>query len=495
MNELINDSAVTSQVVIGLEVHVQLKTRTKLFCRCSTTFGQPPNTQICPVCLGLPGSLPVINAEAIELAIRAGAAMNCNVAEFTKWDRKNYFYPDLPKGYQISQFDLPICGEGYITIDKSDGESKHIRLVRAHLEEDAGKSLHDESARRGSSRIDLNRTGTPLLEIVSQPDMRSAEEARLYLTELKMLLEYLDVSDCNMQEGSLRVDANINLHLTSNNKQFATPIVEVKNLNSFRSVERAIIYEADRQFALWLETGLTIGQSPKQTLGWDDTAGQTVLQREKEDSADYRYFPDPDLVPVVIEKSKITAAQESLGELPQQRRKRYIDELGLRPEDAMTLCQQGRAVVEYFEQVLAQGVSAKRAISWMLQDVLRTLNESKLGISAFAVSAKQLADLLMQVEAGALDTTKGREVFQYLLQNPNSTIEAATKELGIEKVSTDEIELICKELLAANPDVVAKVRDGNLKAIGALVGQARKRNSNADPKLVQEICLRIIQNG
>ncbi len=332
----------TFETIIGLEVHVQLKTETKLFCRCSTKFGGEPNTQVCPVCLGQPGSLPVINAAAIDIAIRAGLGMNCEIARFTKWDRKNYFYPDLPKGYQISQFDLPICGEGYIEIQVQDDEPKKIRLIRAHLEEDAGKSLHDEKSRKASSRIDLNRTGTPLLEIVSQPDIRSAEEAKAYLIELKMLMEFLDISDCNMQEGSLRVDANVNLHITQGAKVFQTPIVEVKNLNSFRSVERAIQYEQDRQLRNWLETGLVKGQAPKQTVGWDDSTGQTIVQREKEESADYRYFPDPDLVPVVIEDARVADAQASLVELPRARRQRYEEQFNMRREDALTLCQQGR---------------------------------------------------------------------------------------------------------------------------------------------------------
>jgi aspartyl-tRNA(Asn)/glutamyl-tRNA(Gln) amidotransferase subunit B len=477
-------SEITYETIVGLEVHVQLKTDTKLFCRCSTTFGSPPNTQVCPVCLGQPGSLPVINAAAIDIAIRAGLGMNCKIASFTKWDRKNYFYPDLPKGYQISQFDLPICGEGYIEIRVQDDAPKKVRLFRAHLEEDAGKSLHDEAAGIGSSRIDLNRTGTPLLEIVSQPDIRSSDEAKAYLTELKMLMEFLDVSDCNMQEGSLRVDANVNLH-----------IVEVKNLNSFRAVERAIQYEEDRQYRNWLETGLVRGQAPKTTVGWDDAKGQTIVQREKEDSADYRYFPDPDLVPITISNERIEAAQASMPELPRPRRERYESELGLRREDALTLCQQGRRVADYFEELIEAGASAKRATSWMLQDVLRTLNDRQIAINDFPLTSDRLAELLKAVEDGKLDTTRGRDVFQYLLTNSQSTIDAAIAALGITSVDSNELETICRELLAANPDVVAKVKDGNVKALGALVGQAKKRNSNADPRQVQEICLKIIAEG
>ncbi len=305
-------------IVIGLEVHVQLDTATKLFCGCATTFGAPPNVQVCPVCLGHPGSLPVINERAVELAIRTGLALNCEIASVTKWDRKNYFYPDLPKGYQISQFDQPICGEGYLDVPNPDaaGELLRVRLIRAHLEEDAGKSMHDEAAGKADSRIDLNRAGTPLLEIVSYPDIHTPQAAKAYLTELRLLLVHLGVSDCNMQEGSLRADANINLHIEQSGERVATPIVEVKNLNSFRAVERALIYESQRQYAQWQQTGQKIGDAPKQTRGWDDAAGVTVAQREKEESSDYRYFPDPDLVPVHITQEQLQSQRAELGELP-----------------------------------------------------------------------------------------------------------------------------------------------------------------------------------
>ncbi|MCA9182610.1 MAG: Asp-tRNA(Asn)/Glu-tRNA(Gln) amidotransferase subunit GatB, partial [Planctomycetales bacterium] len=304
------------KIVIGLEVHVQLSTESKLFCSCATTFGAPPNTQVCPVCLGLPGALPVLNQRAVELAIRTGLALNCEIAPETKWDRKNYFYPDLPKGYQISQFDQPICGPGYLDFPdpERDGESLRVRLIRAHLEEDAGKSMHDEAAGRADSRIDLNRTGTPLLEIVSEPDLRSAPAAKAFLTELRLLLTYLGVSDCNMQEGSLRADANVNLHIDKEGRTLATPIVEVKNLNSFRAVERALNYETQRQFDAWLKTGQEMGQVPKQTRGWDDAAGVTVPQREKEESSDYRYFPDPDLVPLHIAPEQLQGFGQGNGQ-------------------------------------------------------------------------------------------------------------------------------------------------------------------------------------
>ncbi len=286
--------------IIGLEVHVQLATASKLFCGCSTRFGGEPNTQTCPVCIGMPGSLPVMNRRAVELALKTAVALNCEIPPRTKWDRKQYYYPDLPKGYQISQFDLPMSHAGRLAISdtKDRFAPKDVRIIRAHLEEDAGKSLHDEEAGKGDSLIDLNRTGTPLLEIVSEPDLRSSAESLAFLKELRLLLTYIAVSDCNMQEGSLRVDANINLHFDTPAGKVATPIVEIKNMNSFRAVERALDYEAPRQYREWQETGRVLGKSPKQTRGWDDAAGVTRAQRSKEESSDYRYFPDPDLVPV-----------------------------------------------------------------------------------------------------------------------------------------------------------------------------------------------------
>ncbi len=305
------ETAYDFQTIIGLEVHVQLKTQSKLFCGCSTEFGAPPNTHVCPVCLGLPGALPVMNERAIDLSLRTGLALNCSIPPLTKWDRKQYFYPDLPKGYQISQFDLPICADGYLDIvnPADPDDQRRIGIIRAHLEEDAGKSMHDEAAGKGESRIDLNRCGTPLLEIVSQPDLRSAAEAKEYLTQLKLLLTHLEVSDCEMQEGSLRVDANVNLHLDVDGKKIATPIVEVKNMNSFRAVERALDYEVQRQYADWEETGKTIDEEPKTTRGWDDAKERTFAQREKELSADYRYFPDPDLLPIRLPTERIEAAR------------------------------------------------------------------------------------------------------------------------------------------------------------------------------------------
>src|SRR5436190_5477504 len=338
------------RIVIGLEVHVQLLTRTKLFCGCSTRFGLPPNSATCPVCTGLPGALPVMNRRAFDLALEAALALNCRIAPFTKWDRKNYYYPDLPKNYQISQYDLPFSHDGWLEIETPNGP-KRIGIIRAHLEEDAGKMLHDEQG-GGESCVDLNRTGTPLLEIVSQPELSTAEEARSYLEEMRLLLREIEVSDCEMQEGSLRCDANINLHIPQPDGSVAkTPIVEVKNLNSFRSVERAMRYEAQRQYEEFRHDGKQLGQAPKATAGWDDDRGVTRVQRRKEEASDYRYFPEPDLVPVEVDAAWLNRIRATLGELPAAQRARLQSQYGLSEYDAGLLTRQGRKAVAYFETV------------------------------------------------------------------------------------------------------------------------------------------------
>ncbi|MCL4207057.1 MAG: Asp-tRNA(Asn)/Glu-tRNA(Gln) amidotransferase subunit GatB [Pirellulaceae bacterium] len=485
------------EIIIGLEVHVQLQTATKLFCRCSTRFGAEPNTQTCPVCIGLPGSLPVMNREAFQLALKTAVALNCQIPRFTKWDRKQYYYPDLPKGYQISQFDLPMSQHGWLEISDSKGafEPKKVRILRAHLEEDAGKSMHDEAAGKADSRIDLNRTGTPLLEIVSEPDMRSPLEARAYLTELKLLLTYLGVSDCNMQEGSLRVDANINLHLDTPQGRVATPIVEVKNMNSFRAVERAMAFEAVRQYDVWRDTGIALGApgGHKTTRGWDDQAQVTRPQRQKEESSDYRYFPDPDLVPVIVTDQQCQAVRAGLGELPAALRNRLAAEYGIDAYDADVMVNQGRAFVDYYTALVEGSGDAKRASNWMQQDVLRTLNERNLPITEFPVSAASLAELLKLVQQGDLDTSRARDVFNAMVASGISVAQAM-QSLGIETVDHVALADLCRELLAAHPSVVADVRAGKEKAIGALIGQAKKRNPNANPNQVRECCLQLIRD-
>src|SRR5438876_604243 len=364
------------RIVIGLEVHVQLLTATKLFCGCSTRFGLPPNSATCPVCIGMPGVLPVMNRRAFELALKAALALNCEIAGFTKWDRKNYFYPDLPKNYQISQYDLPFSHDGFLEIESAAGP-KRVGIIRAHLEEDAGKLLHHER----ESRVDLNRTGTPLLEIVSKPEIASPEEARAYLEEIRLLLREIEVSDCEMQEGSLRCDANVNLHIDQpDGSVVATPIVEVKNLNSIRAVERAMKYEAQRQYDEFPRTGKKLGEVSKATAGWNEERGVTIVQRRKEEASDYRYFPEPDLVPVEVDGAWVERIGSQLGELPAIQRQRLEKQYGLSAYDAGVISRQGRAFARYFEETAQLSGDASEAKNWLTNEVLQTLNERKTAI-------------------------------------------------------------------------------------------------------------------
>ena len=485
--------------VIGLEVHVQLQTQTKLFCGCSTRFGAPPNTQVCPTCLGLPGSLPVMNRHAFELAVRAALALDCTIAPFTKWDRKNYFYPDLPKGYQISQYDLPFSSDGALeVVDPKGAFSCKVGIIRVHLEEDAGKSMHDEAAGTADTRIDLNRAGTPLCEIVSEPDLRSPQEARAWLNELKLLLVYLGVSDCNMQEGSLRVDANVNLHIPleggagADDRVAKTPIVEIKNMNSFRSVERALIYESARQWGEWQATKVEMGKMPKQTRGWDDPAGVTRAQRQKEESSDYRYFPEPDLVPVTVSEADIATARAAMGDPPKVLRTALEETWKISAYDADVLVNQGRDLVAYFEDLATRVGEGKVASNWMQQDVLRMLNERGGTIGDFPVRPEHVADIIGRVVQGDFDTSRGREIFAEVLSSGRPVADVVAS-MGIAAVSDDDLVALCQELIAANPKIVADVRGGKEQAAAGLIGQAKKKNPNANPGKVRQLCLDLIK--
>ncbi len=482
-------------IVVGLEVHVQLRTRTKIFCGCLNRFNpEEPNTQTCPVCLGLPGALPVMNEEAFRLALAAAMALNCQIAPKTKWDRKQYYYPDLPKGYQISQYDLPFSHSGWVDLAADDGPPRRVRIRRVHLEEDAGKNLHDESGRGGESRVDLNRAGTPLLEIVTEPDLRSAGEARRFLEELHLLLTYLDVSDCNMQEGSLRCDANVNLRMARPDGTIAaTPIVEVKNLNSFKGVEAAIEFEATRQADEFRRTGITLGGpgGEKQTRGYNAERGVTFPQRGKEEASDYRYFPDPDLVPVTVSAERLEAIRGSLCELPQARRERFR-ELGLSAYDADVVISQGRSFADYFEAVARQCGDVKQASNWVTQEVLRELNERRIAIDQFPVDAATLGTLLAQIRNGTITTASGRIVFAELLQRrkqqqPADDVEALIDELGLRAIGGGEqLDAVLEQVIAANARAAADFRAGKQQALGPLIGQVMKQLQGADPKAVRE---------
>lgn len=476
-------------LVIGLEVHVQLLTKTKLFCGCSTQFGLPPNSATCPVCLGLPGSLPVMNRRAFDLAVKAALALNCQIAPFTKWDRKNYYYPDLPKNYQISQYDLPFSHDGWLNIETEAGQ-RRIGIIRVHLEEDAGKSLHDEKGDGGNSLVDLNRTGTPLLEIVSQPDLRTPEETKAYLEEIRLLLRELQVSDCEMQEGSLRCDANVNLHIPTANGVAATPIVEVKNLNSFRAVERAMKYEAQRQYDEFQRTGKKLGDAPKATAGWNEDRGVTVVQRRKEEASDYRYFPDPDLVPVIVEPAWLDGVRGDLGELPATQRERLQSQYGLSAYDAEVLTSQGRTLVAWFEEVALRSGDAKAACNWTTNQVLQTLNERKETIAEFPLTAAALADLLKQVQATGLNMQRAREVYATMLAE-GLTADAAIAKLGFKVVGDEgELRALIQKAIAANPKAVADFKKGKTKAADAIKGFVmRETKGMAKTESVQKLLL------
>ncbi len=480
--------------IIGLEIHVQLQTESKLFCGCSTQFGAAPNTQTCFVCTGMPGALPVFNARALDLAIKTGIALNCSIERNTKWDRKNYFYPDLPKGYQISQFDRPICYDGFLELVDSKGVAtgKKVCIERAHLEEDAGKSNHDETGQGGNSRIDLNRAGTPLLEIVTKPDLSSAADAKNFLSELKLILTFIGVSDCNMQQGNLRVDANVNVCINAAENIF-TPIVEVKNLNSFRAVERSIEFEVGRQIAAYESNGQTKETAPKQTRGWNDQKQLTYVQREKEDSADYRYFPEPDLIVVHTPDEKVAQLKDELCDLPCTVRKMLTD-YGLADYDADVLTRQGREVVAFFQETYDQVGNAKLVSNWVQQEVLRYLNESNLGIQDYPAPPARFGELLLALTKNQIDNNRAKDVLQEMVQE-NVGFEAAKQRLGIVAVDNDEIESLCNSIIANNPAVADDFKSGNKKAIGALIGQARKLNPNANPNVVRQCLMKLLETA
>jgi aspartyl-tRNA(Asn)/glutamyl-tRNA(Gln) amidotransferase subunit B len=478
------------EIIIGLEVHVQLTTESKMFASCGTEFGLPPNTQTDPVSLGMPGTLPVMNGKAFELALKTAVALHAEIARFTKWDRKNYYYPDLPKNYQISQYDLPFSTGGWleIPVQKDGSGGGRCRLTRVHLEEDTGKLTHGAG---GFSEVDLNRAGIPLLEIVSEPEIRSASDAKACLEELRLTLRYLGVSDCEMQEGSLRCDANVNIHIDVDGKKIATPIVEIKNLNSFRSVERAINYEAERQFEDWKKDGKTIQDAPKQTRGWSDPDGKTKVQREKETAADYRYFPEPDLVPVEVDDAWLARVQASVGELPAARRKRFSAEYGLSDYDANVLVEQGQDVADYYDSVAKATGAYKLASNWVQQDILRIAKERKIPIGEFPVGPEALADLIGRVGRSELNTNQGREVLGKMIETGESA--ESIIEAGGYKMVSDKGAIVAaiEAALAANPRALEDLKGGKKKpdaVKGFLRGQVMKQTGGkADPTLVGEL--------
>jgi len=464
------------ETVIGLEIHAQLKTVTKIFCGCSNKFGAPPNSNTCPICLGMPGVLPVLNKKVVEFAIKLGLATNSTINRFSQFARKNYFYPDLPKGYQTSQFDLPIIGRGEIEIEV-DGQQKSIGITRIHMEEDAGKLIHDEV--EPVSHVDLNRTGTPLLEIVSEPDIRSPEEAAAYLKKIHAILRYLDICDGNMQEGSFRCDANISLRPVGQ-EAFGTR-TELKNMNSFRHVQSALEYEVRRQRDILLDGGSII----QETLLWNPDKNCSESMRGKEDAHDYRYFPCPDLVPIEISEEWIEEIRSSLPELPDQRRARFIEQYGLPEYDAVLLTAD-REVADYFEAAVTAGAQAKKASNWIMTELMRELKGEE--ISSCKVGAQQLAALLLMVEKNTISGKIAKTVFLDMMAGGGDP-EAIVEEKGLSQVS-DEGELLSlvKEIIAANPAQADDFRAGKTKLMGYFVGQLmQKTKGQANPKLANEL--------
>jgi len=482
--------------VIGLEVHVQLKTRSKLFCSCPNEFGAEPNKNTCPVCLGFPGSLPVLNQEALRLAVKIGLALGCQVAERIKFDRKNYFYPDLPKAYQISQFDMPVNAKGWLEIEckaphlspppasagggKEGGMiRKRIGITRAHLEEDAGKLLHEGI--KDGSLVDYNRGGVPLMEIVSEPDLRSSDEAYEYLTTLKAILQYLEVSDCDMEKGSLRCDANVSIRPQGEAK-FGTK-VEIKNMNSFRAVQKAVDYEIERQIRA-VEEKEKISQ---ETRLWNEAKGQTFSMRSKEFAHDYRYFPEPDLVPFTLSRSEVEAARKTLPELPTERAKRLMKDYKIPEKDAFRLVQE-KKLVEYYEACVKEKVSPQLASNWILSELLGHLNQKGLTIDKSPVSATKTGELLRLIENNTISGKIAKDVLPEMLATGKSA-EAIVKEKGLVQVTDAKvIEEAVEKAVQANPKVVQDFRSGKKEAVGFLVGQVMKMTQGkANPKLVNEI--------
>jgi aspartyl-tRNA(Asn)/glutamyl-tRNA(Gln) amidotransferase subunit B len=477
------------EAVIGLEVHAQLETVTKAFCGCSTRFGDAPNSNVCPVCLGLPGALPVLNGKALELAMRASLALGCQIHERSRFARKNYFYPDLPKGYQVSMYELPLATGGRLEIEV-EGVKKRIGITRLHMEEDAAKNLHEgfpDSDRW--SYIDFNRCGVPLIEIVSEPDLRSPAEAYAYLTTLKQVLEYTDVSDCNMEEGSLRCDANVSVRPRGAGK-FGTK-AEVKNLNSFRYLAHALEYEIERQIGV-LEAGGTISQ---ETRLWNVAAGRTDPMRSKEFAHDYRYFPDPDLLPVSVSETMIEKVRREMPELPNAKRTRFLRDHGVTPYDAGVLTAT-RALADYFEAAVHAGAPSKTAANWISTELLRRLNDSGKDIVDCPVAPAALAELLGKIESGEITAASGKKVYTKMFETGRGAAEIIAAE-GLGQITdSSAVEKIAREVVAKSPENAAKYRAGNEGVFKFFVGQVmRETRGQANPQTINEILKRVLAEG
>ena len=468
------------EVVMGIEVHSELATNTKIFCSCKTEFGGAVNTQVCPVCMAMPGTLPVLNEKVVEYAVKAGLATGCEIARDSKNDRKNYFYPDLPKSYQISQFDKPLCEHGNIEIETSEGK-KNIGITRIHIEEDTAKLNHDELG--GGTLIDFNRAGIPLIEIVSEPDLRTTEDVDLYLKKLKSILEYIEVSDCKMEEGSFRADINISVRKKGETK-FGTR-TEMKNMNSFRSITRAIEYEVERQIDI-IENG---GKVKQVSIRWDEVSGKTFPMREKENAQDYRYFPDPDLVAIKLSEEYIENIKKNLPELPESRKERYLEEYKLSQKDAHIITS-SKHLSDLFEGAIAICNNIKAVNNWIISDISRILNEKEMEASQIPFTAEHLAKLVILIDKGTISSSIGKKVLDELFENPKDP-EDIIKEKGWIQISDESaIKEVVIEILEANPQSIIDFKAGKDRALGFLVGQAMKKTKGkANPQLLNKMFL------
>ncbi|WP_162967905.1 Asp-tRNA(Asn)/Glu-tRNA(Gln) amidotransferase subunit GatB [Helicobacter pylori] len=465
------------EAVIGLEVHVQLNTKTKIFCSCSTSFGETPNSNTCPVCLGLPGALPVLNKEVVKKAIQLGTAIEANINQYSLFARKNYFYPDLPKAYQISQFEVPIVSDGKLEIDTKEG-TKIVRIERAHMEEDAGKNIHEGSY----SLVDLNRACTPLLEIVSKPDMKNSEEAIAYLKKLHAIVRFIGISDANMQEGNFRCDANVSIRPKGDEKLYTR--VEIKNLNSFRFIAKAIEYEIERQSAAW-ESGRYSEEVVQETRLFDTAKGITLSMRNKEESADYRYFKDPDLYPVFIDEKLLKEAQK-INELPSAKKIRYIKDFNLKEDDANLLVSDP-LLAEYFESMLHLGVKAKTSVTWLCVELLGRL-KAEITLENCGVSAHALGALAKCIDEGKISGKSAKDVLDKLLEEQRGDVDALIEQMGLSQVNdTEAIVKVIEEVLKNNADKVLEYKSGKDKLFGFFVGQAMKNLKGANPSVVNAI--------
>ncbi|GAA8148410.1 Asp-tRNA(Asn)/Glu-tRNA(Gln) amidotransferase subunit GatB [Helicobacter pylori] len=465
------------EAVIGLEVHVQLNTKTKIFCSCSTSFGESPNSNTCPVCLGLPGALPVLNKEVVKKAIQLGTAIEANINQYSIFARKNYFYPDLPKAYQISQFELPIVSDGKLEIDTKEG-AKIVRIERAHMEEDAGKNIHEGSC----SLVDLNRACTPLLEIVSEPDMRNSEEAIAYLKKLHAIVRFIGISDANMQEGNFRCDANVSIRPKGDEKLYTR--VEIKNLNSFRFIAKAIEYEIERQSAAW-ESGRYHKEVVQETRLFDTNKGITLSMRNKEESADYRYFKDPDLYPIFIDEKLLKEAQK-INELPSAKKIRYMKDFNLKEDDANLLVSDP-LLAEYFESMLHLGVKAKTSVTWLCVELLGRL-KAETTLENCGVSTHVLGTLAKRIDEGKISGKSAKDVLDKLLEEQGGDVDALIEQMGLSQVNdTEAIVKVVEEVLKNNADKVLEYKSGKDKLFGFFVGQAMKNLKGANPSVVNAI--------